>query len=55
MKDLIEYIARSIATKPDEVEVTVVEEGEGILLRLEVAEDDKGKIIGDAYIIKRIQ
>ena len=26
MKELVEYIARSIATQPDEVNVTVVEE-----------------------------
>ena len=49
MKELIEYIAKSLASKPEEVKVTEeIEEGdEGrIVLRLEVAEEDKGKMIG---------
>jgi predicted RNA-binding protein YlqC (UPF0109 family) len=43
---LVEYIAKSLATKPDEVKVTGVEEDGRIILRLEVAPEDKGKIIG---------
>ncbi|MDA0987853.1 MAG: KH domain-containing protein [Chloroflexi bacterium] len=47
MKELIEYIAKSLATKPDEVSVTEVTDEDGqIVLKLEVAEEDKGKIIG---------
>ena len=47
MKELIEYIARSLASKPEEVRVTEVEDEDGqIILRLEVADEDKGKIIG---------
>ena len=46
MKELVEYIARSIASEPDEVKVTEEEEDGRIILRLEVAPDDKGKIIG---------
>ena len=46
MKELVEYIARSIATQPDDVRVTEVEEDGRIVLRLEVAPDDKGRIIG---------
>jgi predicted RNA-binding protein YlqC (UPF0109 family) len=46
MKELVEYIARSIATQPDEVNVTVVEEDDRIIIRLEVAAEDKGKVIG---------
>ena len=46
MKELVEYIARSIATQPDEVKVTLVEEDDRVVLRLEVATEDKGKIIG---------
>ncbi len=46
MKELVEYIAKSIASHPEEVKVTQ-EDGDGrIILRLEVAPDDKGKIIG---------
>ena len=47
MKELIEYIAKSLASNPDEVKVTEISEEEGeVILRLAVAEDDKGKIIG---------
>ncbi len=46
MKELVEYIAKSIASHPDEVKVTQEEEDGRIILRLEVAPDDKGKVIG---------
>ena len=48
MKELVEYIARSIASEPDEVVVSEEydEEDDRVILRLEVAPDDKGKIIG---------
>jgi predicted RNA-binding protein YlqC (UPF0109 family) len=47
MKELVEYIAKSIASYPDEVKVTEEEDEEGrVILRLEVAPDDKGKVIG---------
>ncbi len=46
MKDLIEYIAKSLANAPDEVVVTEEEEEDGILLKLQVADEDKGRIIG---------
>jgi hypothetical protein len=46
MKELVEYIAKSIASYPDEVKVTQEDEDGRIILRLEVAPDDKGKIIG---------
>lgn len=46
MKELIEYIARSIASNPEQVTVTEVSEDGRVVLRLEVAPEDKGKIIG---------
>ena len=47
MKELVEYIAKSIAAHPEEVSVTTEEDEDGrIILRLQVAEEDKGKIIG---------
>ena len=46
VKELIEYIAKFIADSPDEVKVTEVEEEDRIVIRLEVAPDDKGKVIG---------
>jgi predicted RNA-binding protein YlqC (UPF0109 family) len=46
MKELIEYIARSLASDPEAVRVTeAVEQGQ-VILRLEVAPEDKGKVIG---------
>jgi hypothetical protein len=46
MKELVEYIARTIASKPDEVKVTEALEDDRLVLRLEVAPEDKGKVIG---------
>ena len=46
MQELVEYIAKSLASKPEEVKVTEVEEDGRLILRLEVADEDKGKIIG---------
>ena len=46
MKELLEYITRSIVSNPDQVTVTEVVEDGRIILRVEVAEDDKGKVIG---------
>ena len=46
VKELIEYIAKFIADSPDEVKVTEVEEEDRIIIRLEVAPEDKGKVIG---------
>ncbi|MDA1348014.1 MAG: KH domain-containing protein [Chloroflexi bacterium] len=46
MKELIEYIAKSIASHPEDVKVTEEQEDGRVVFRLEVAEDDKGKVIG---------
>ena len=46
MKELIEYIARSLASNPDAVKVTETVEDGQVILRLEVAQEDKGKVIG---------
>lgn len=48
MKELVEFIAKSIATHPEAVKVTQEVDAEDgrIILRLEVAPEDKGKIIG---------
>jgi len=46
MRELVEYIAKTIATYPDQVKVTQDEEDGRIILRLEVSPEDKGKVIG---------
>ena len=45
-KELVEYVARSLADDPDSVKVTEVEDEEGTVIELHVAEDDMGKVIG---------
>jgi predicted RNA-binding protein YlqC (UPF0109 family) len=46
MKDIIEFIAQRLVDHPDEVRVTEEEDRGRIIVRLEVAEDDYGKVIG---------
>jgi predicted RNA-binding protein YlqC (UPF0109 family) len=46
MKDLVEYIAKSIVNEPDAVNVEEETNEDGITLKLTVADDDKGRIIG---------
>ena len=46
MKDLVEYIAKSIVSEPDQVQVTEDDLDERVIIKLEVAPDDKGKVIG---------
>ena len=46
MRELIEYIAKALASNPDAVRVTETVEDGQIVLRLEVAPEDKGKVIG---------
>ena len=46
MKELVEYIAKALASKPEDVVVVESEEDGQTVLRLEVAYEDKGKIIG---------
>ena len=47
MRNLLEFLARSLVESPDSVEVTEVEEVEGeVVLELEVADDDLGRVIG---------
>ena len=47
MKELIEYIAKSIVDEPDEVKVDDETDEEGLLtLKLQVADEDKGRVIG---------
>jgi uncharacterized protein len=46
MKELVEYIAKSIVNAPDAVKVEEEKNDEGITLKLSVADDDKGRIIG---------
>ena len=44
--ELVEYVARSLVDDPEAVKVTEVEDDEGTVIELHVAEDDMGKVIG---------
>ncbi|MFC2049938.1 KH domain-containing protein [Chloroflexota bacterium] len=47
MKELIEYIAKSIVSTPDDVKVTEeTDDNSVVVVKLEVATDDKGRVIG---------
>ena len=46
MGSLVEVIAKALVTKPDEVNVTEEMDGDTIIVKLRVADDDIGKIIG---------
>jgi predicted RNA-binding protein YlqC (UPF0109 family) len=46
MEKMLEYLARNLVDKPDEVRVERTERDGAVVLRLHVAEDDIGKVIG---------
>lgn len=46
MKELVEFIAKSIVNAPDDVSITEDTDEQGIVLKLQVADEDKGRIIG---------
>ena len=46
MTSLVEVIARALVSKPDEVNVTEEIDSKNIVIKLRVADDDIGKIIG---------
>jgi len=46
MKELIEFLARSLVDNPDDVRVEEEEDEDRVVLRLYVAEGDMGKVIG---------
>ena len=47
MEDLLEFLARALVDRPDEVSVEGFDEADGtIVLEVRVAEDDVGKVIG---------
>lgn len=46
MKELVEYLAKSLVDEPDQVQVTEVVTGPDVLIELRVAPSDMGRIIG---------
>jgi uncharacterized protein len=52
-KALIEHVARVLVNAPDQVIVEEVDEGDELVVELEVAEDDMGRVIGKSGKIAR--
>jgi uncharacterized protein len=46
LSELLEYLARQLVDDPDAVRVERVDEEDTVVLRLHVAQDDLGKVIG---------
>ncbi|EQF25959.1 KH domain protein [Clostridioides difficile CD160] len=46
MKELVVDIAKALVDNPDSVVVEEFEDNDGIVLKLTVAQDDMGKVIG---------
>ena len=46
MKELVEFMAKSLVDNPDAVTVNEVDGEQSIILELKVAPEDMGKIIG---------
>jgi uncharacterized protein len=53
VKELLEFLARSLVDQPDEVRVEQIDTADGVLLRLTVAREDVGKVIGKQGRIAR--
>jgi predicted RNA-binding protein YlqC (UPF0109 family) len=46
VKELVEYIAKSLVDDPSQVQVTEVAHGSSTILELAVAQEDMGRVIG---------
>jgi hypothetical protein len=46
MKDLVQYLAKSLVTNPDAVEVKETQTDDASVFELKVAKEDLGRIIG---------
>jgi len=46
LQELVEFIARGLVTRPDDVNVTEGTKGDMIVYEVRVADEDKGRVIG---------
>jgi predicted RNA-binding protein YlqC (UPF0109 family) len=46
MKELVEFIAKSLVDDPDQVQVSEIEGETSLILELRVGPDDMGRVIG---------
>jgi predicted RNA-binding protein YlqC (UPF0109 family) len=46
LRELVDYLARGLVDRPEEVEVEEISEPDALVFELKVAEEDLGKVIG---------
>jgi predicted RNA-binding protein YlqC (UPF0109 family) len=46
MRDLVEFLVRALVSDPEAVRVEEIEQDEGTVLEVHVADDDLGRVIG---------
>ncbi|MCR4394508.1 MAG: KH domain-containing protein [Dehalococcoidales bacterium] len=46
MRELLEYIVKAIVDAPDKVVITEEKGEQGVTFKLQVADEDKGRVIG---------
>ena len=46
MKELVEYMAKALVDNPEQVNVKQIEGESSVILELQVAQEDMGKVIG---------
>jgi len=46
MKELVKYIAQRLVDNPDKVDISEREQDQALIIKLRVAKEDVGKIIG---------
>ncbi len=48
MKELVEYMVKSLVENPDQVEVREIDGTRSVIFEVRVAEEDMGRVIGKA-------
>ena len=46
MRDLVEFLVRALIAEPDAVRVSEIDEDDGTVLEVRVADEDLGRVIG---------
>jgi hypothetical protein len=46
MSEIVEYVAKALVDEPDEVKVVEQEGSDRLIIRLDVADNDMGRVIG---------
>jgi len=46
MRDLVEFLVRALVAEPDAVRVSEIDEDDGTVLEVRVADEDLGRVIG---------